>query len=137
MRIEQIARVKKELNRDANQETQIVKFDKTSDTAEHKIDAEKVNEIRSLLRRRYANRSNFRKIFKNWNKSDTGELSLSNAKEMINKFGIPINFNETRALFLSTSSRNTETLNLDEFMNLIFTENEALKVDYKNFKCII
>jgi len=137
MRIEQIAGVKKELNRDANQETQIVKFDKTSDTAEHKIDAEKVNEIRSLLRRRYANRSNFRKIFKNWNKSDTGELSLSNAKEMINKFGIPINFNETRALFLSTSSRNTETLNLDEFMNLIFTENEALKVDYKNFKCII
>ena len=54
---------------------------------------------------------------------------------MINDFGIPINFNETKALFLSSSSRkNVNTLNLAEFINLLFGENEALKIE--NFKCM-
>jgi len=95
----------------------------------------KVKEIRQALRRRYAIRSDFRKIFKEWDKNDRGEISLWNAKEMINDFGIPINFNETKALFLSSSSRkNVNSLNLAEFINLLFGDNEALKIE--NFKCI-
>ncbi len=130
-----LASEKKAKNKDAIQETQIVKIDKTSDTVEHKIDVEKINEIRFALRRRYANRTNFRKIFKDWDKTGVGEISIHNAKDMINNFGIPINYNETKALFMSTSSRDNERLDLAEFMNLIFSDNEALKFDEKAFKC--
>jgi len=54
---------------------------------------------------------------------------------MINDFGIPINFNETKALILSSSNKGEENLDLAGFMNLIFNDNEALKIDNKNFKC--
>ena len=48
---------------------------------------------------------------------------------MINRLNIPINYNETRALIASSNTRGTESLNLEEFMHLIFSDNEALKVD--------
>lgn len=83
------------------------------------------------LRRRYANRTNFRKIFKDWDQSIGGELSVYDAHSMINKLNIPINYNETRALIASSNLRGTETLNLEEFMHLIFSDNPALNVDLK------
>ena len=135
MKIEQLATEKKAKNQDTIAETQIVKLDKTQDTLDNKIDIEKIKEIRLALRRRYANRTNFRKIFKEWDKNDSGEISLRNGKEMINKFGIPINYNETRALYMSSSARNQDSLDLKEFIHLIFSDNEALKIDSKNFKC--
>lgn len=112
-----------------------INLDLIAETAENKIDVKKVNDIRLALRKRYAYRINFRKIFKDWDRNDKGEISIFDAKDMINRFGIPINFNETRALFLSCSTRNTETLNMQEFMNLISSDNEALKFDGKNFMC--
>jgi len=112
-----------------------INLDLIAETAENKIDVQKVNDIRLALRKRYAYRINFKKIFKDWDRSDKGEISIFDAKDMINRFGIPINFNETRALFLSCSTRNTETLDMQEFMNLISSDNEALKFDAKNFMC--
>ena len=53
---------------------------------------------------------------------------------MINRLNIPINYNETRALIASSNTRGTETLNLEEFMHLIFSDNEALKVDLKKLE---
>lgn len=53
---------------------------------------------------------------------------------MINRLGVPINYNETRALIASSNKRETETLNLEEFMHLIFSDNPALNIDLKNIK---
>ena len=92
------------------------------------------NYIRLALRRRYANRTNFRKIFKEWDHSISGEISVYDAHEMINAFSIPINYNETRALIASSNKRETETLNMEEFMHLIFNDNIELKVNLKALK---
>ena len=115
-------------NKEAPQETQLVKI-KAKETLDNKIDLKKIQEIRLALRRRYANRTDFRKIFKEWDLNAMGEITLYSAHDMINRLSIPINYNETRALIASSNTRGTESLNLEEFMHLIFSDNEALKVD--------
>jgi hypothetical protein len=87
------------------------------------------------LRRRYATRTNFRKIFKDWDQSAFGEINMYDAHAMINKLGVPINYNESLALIASSNLRNTNTLNLEEFMHLIFSDNPALNLDLKKLKC--
>ena len=115
-------------NKEAPQETQLVKIE-AKETLDNKIDLKKIQEIRLALRRRYASRTDFRKIFKEWDLKAIGEINLYSAHEMINRLAIPINYNETRALIASSNTRGTETLNLEEFIHLIFSDNEALKVD--------
>ena len=120
-------------NKEATQETQLVKIN-VKETLDNKIDLKKVQEIRLALRRRYANRTDFRKIFKEWDLNAIGEITVYSAHDMINRLNIPINYNETRALIASSNTRGTETLNLEEFMHLIFSDNEALKVDLKKLE---
>lgn len=115
-------------NKEAIQETQLVKIE-AKETLDNKIDLKKIQEIRLALRRRYANRTDFRKIFKEWDLNAVGEITLYSAHDMINRLSIPINYNETRALIASSNTRGTESLNLEEFIHLIFSDNEALKVD--------
>ena len=130
---EKIDRDKREKNKEAYQETQLVNIE-AEETLEGKVDIKKLQEIRLALRRRYANRTNFRKIFKEWDHSISGEISVYDAHEMINAFSIPINYNETRALIASSNKRETETLNMEEFMHLIFNDNIELKVNLKALK---
>ena len=120
-------------NKEATQETQLVKIE-AQETLDNKIDLKKIQEIRLALRRRYANRTDIRKIFKEWDLNAVGEITLYSAHDMINRLSIPINYNETRALIASSNTRGTETLNLEEFMHLIFSDNEALKVDLKKIE---
>ena len=115
-------------NKEATQETQLVKIE-AQETLDNKIDLKKIQEIRLALRRRYANRTDIRKIFKEWDLNAVGEITLYSAHDMINRLSIPINYNETRALIASSNTRGTETLNLEEFIHLIFSDNEALRVD--------
>ena len=115
-------------NKEAIQETQLVKIE-AKETLDNKIDLKKIQEIRLALRRRYANRTDFRKIFKEWDLNAVGEITLYSAHDMINRLSVPINYNETRALIASSNTRGTESLNLEEFIHLIFSDNEALKVD--------
>ena len=115
-------------NKEATQETQLVKIE-AKETLDDKIDLKKIQEIRLALRRRYASRTDFRKIFKEWDLSAVGEITVYSAHDMINRLSIPINYNETRALIASSNTRGTESLNLEEFIQLIFSDNEALKVD--------
>ena len=115
-------------NKEATHETQLVKIE-AKETLDNKIDLKKIQEIRLALRRRYASRTDFRKIFKEWDLNAVGEITLYSAHDMINRLSIPINYNETRALIASSNTRGTESLNLEEFMHLIFSDNEALKVD--------
>ena len=126
--IHKIEKEKDLKNKEATQETQLVKIN-AKETLDNKIDLKKVQEIRLALRRRYANRTDIRKIFKEWDLNAVGEITLYSAHDMINRLNIPINYNETRALIASSNTRGTESLNLEEFMHLIFSDNEALKVD--------
>ena len=115
-------------NKSAKLETQLVKLD-VNETLDNKIDLKKIQEIRFALRRRYANRTDIRKIFKEWDMNCMGEITLYSAHDMINRLNIPINYNETRALIASSNTRGTESLNLEEFIHLIFSDNEALQVN--------
>ena len=115
-------------NKSAKLETQLVKLD-VNETLDNKIDLKKIQEIRFALRRRYANRTDIRKIFKEWDMNCMGEITLYSAHDMINGLNIPINYNETRALIASSNTRGTESLNLEEFIHLIFSDNEALQVN--------
>ena len=130
---ESINKDKRDKNKEAIQETQLVNIE-AEETLEGKVDIKKLQEIRLALRRRYANRTNFRKIFKEWDHSIAGEISVYDAHEMINSLAIPINYNETRALLASSNKRGTETLNMQEFMHLIFNDNPGLTVDLKKIK---
>ena len=120
-------------NKSAKLETQLVKLE-VKETIDDKIDLKKIQEIRFALRRRYANKSDIRKIFKEWDLNCMGEITLYSAHEMINRLNIPINYNETRALIASSNTRGTETLNLEEFIHLIFSDNEALQIDLDKLK---
>ena len=133
IRQENIIKDKNKKNKEAYQETQLVNIE-AEVTLEGKVDIKKLLEIRLALRRRYANRTNFRKIFKEWDQSIGGEITVYDAHTMINNLNIPINFNETRALIASSNTRGTETLNLEEFMHLIFSDNPALDVDLSKLK---
>ncbi|MCQ2818204.1 MAG: hypothetical protein MJ252_13135 [archaeon] len=124
---ENIIKEKDMKNKEATQETQLVKIE-ASKTLEGKVDIKKILEIRLALRRRYANRKNFDAIFKQW-KTTESEITVADAHKMINALSIPININETRALIASANKRGTEGLNLNEFMDLIFSDNEALNLD--------
>ena len=50
------------------------------------------------------------------------------------RFGININFDEARVLVASADPDRSNDLNLNEFLDLIFTDNEALNVDLKFLK---
>ena len=78
---------KLERNKQADQETQLVSI-KASVTDEDKINIDKLRELTLALRRRYTNRSNFAKIFKEWDSSSNGVISISDAHKMINNFTI-------------------------------------------------
>ena len=130
--IESLFKDKNNINKEATQETQLVRIE-AKETLENKVDIKKIKDVRLALRRRYANRTHLRKLFKNWDRSNNGYISLYDAHCMINKLAIPINFNETKALISSASQ--TDHLSLEDFVNLIHNENNALNIDLKNIEC--
>ncbi len=84
-----------------------------------------------MIRRRYNSKKDYHSIFKQWNKSLNGELSPSEAQEMLSKFGISLNLNETKILLSTGSRRGKETLNLDEFIHFIFPESINYYSNYR------
>ena len=124
-KIEKLAHEKDFLNKDGDYDTKINRIN-AENTLENKVNLEKIQEVRHCLRRRYASRNNIRKIFKEWDKQNTGQINIYDAYKMINKLSIPINIDETRALVSSSNTRKTENLNMEEFMHLIYNENDAL-----------
>jgi len=128
-----IIKDKHDKNKEAFQETQLVRTH-ADVTLEDKIDINKVKDIRLTLRRRYAHRGNFRKIFKDWDIFGRGEINLYDVHTMINQMGIPINYNESLALIASSNERQTQSLNLKEFMHLIFNDNSAIDIDLKKIE---
>ncbi len=78
----------------------------TKETLENKVDLEKVKEIRKMVRRRYANRKNFAKIFSSWDKEGKGYLTIKNVHEMLNNLGIINYFIRLLKLIKSIIQRN-------------------------------
>lgn len=48
---------------------------------------------------------------------------------MMNKMGLKVNLDEARVLLVSADQDQSNTLSMKEFMDLIFSENDALNVD--------
>jgi len=108
---------------------------------DEKINLDKLKDIRNSLRKRYAGRTNVRKIFNEWDHlTYSGEIDVYEAKNMINRLGIPINYNESLALIASSNKRNTQSLNLEEFVHLIKNDDNNdnnLYFDIKSLNSII
>ena len=91
---------KEDVHAEAEQETQLVRM-KNTQTLEGKIDLSKVKDIRRALRRRYATRTNFQKIFSQWDVDSKGHITTSDIHHMMNKMGIRVNMDEASVLLTS------------------------------------
>ena len=105
------------------------------ETLENKINMDKIRDIKLMLRRRYSSRINYRKLFKEWNKSVTGEIDLYEAHQMINSFVIPLNFNETKVLIATSNKRGNDALNLEEFIEFINPNDTNVNIDLNKMTC--
>ena len=88
------------------------------------INIKKIKEVRQALRRRYGKRKNINKIFQQWAKTFPNKITVYVAYKTINSLSIPINYNKAKAFIASGSNFGNEYLNIEEFSNLIFSENE-------------
>jgi len=60
-------------------------------TKDEFVDLNKIRDLRRALRRRYANRTNFQKIFSQWDRTNRGEIDSGDIKHMCSKMGLTIN----------------------------------------------
>ncbi|CAD8211829.1 unnamed protein product [Paramecium octaurelia] len=125
-----LANQKMEENAKGIQETQLVGLENKV-TLEGKVDLEKVRDIKRSIRRRYANRKNFQKIFNSWDEDANGAISVKNLYNMVNRMGININQDEAKVLLASADKDGSNDLGMDEFMDLIFNDKDILNVDLK------
>jgi hypothetical protein len=58
-------------------------------------------------------------------------MSKEDAIKIIRKLEIPIKYNEGTALLSTANVKDIESLNLQEFINLIFFDNPQLDIDLK------
>jgi Ca2+-binding EF-hand superfamily protein len=98
----------------------------------NQVNMEKVREIKRAIRRRYANRKNIRKIFNMWDEDSNGVVSVKNVHNMCNKMGFNINIPEATVLLATADQDRSNDLTLDEFLNLIFIDNDAINLKNAN-----
>ena len=60
-----------------------------------------------------------------------GALDAEDVYNMVNRLGIHVNQEEASVLLASADKNKDQRLSMDEFMDLIFSNNEALNVDLK------
>lgn len=72
-----------------------------------------VKDIRRALRRKYASRSNIDRIFEQWDRKNTGEVSAEDICAGLNKIGIRASLEEATAL--KASATKGTNLNLKQF----------------------
>ena len=125
-KLDKLSKDKKKINKNVIQETQLVKLN-TNHTMDNIINIKKIKEIRQFLRRRYGNRKNINKIFQQWAKTFPNKITVYDAYKMLNSLYIPINYNEARTFIASGSNFGNEYINLEEFSNLIFNDDEKFK----------
>jgi Ca2+-binding EF-hand superfamily protein len=74
---------------------------KMKQTEDDFVDLSKIRDLRRALRRRYANRTNFQKIFSQWDRKNAGQVDAADIKHMCGKMGLTVNDQESRLLMLS------------------------------------
>jgi hypothetical protein len=96
-----------------------------------KVSKERLNMIKNKINNRLFTHKNTKNIFLNWQKNylNNRELSIYDLHSIINDLGIPINFNESFALITSANKRNSNTLNYDEFKDLLLNEDKKIDID--------
>jgi Ca2+-binding EF-hand superfamily protein len=119
-------------NRRAAKETQLVKTYPSPSLGEPVLS--KVAEIRRMLRRRYQNHSDVKKIFKNWDLSCLGAIRPIDVLTMMAKLGMPVSLEEASQLVASACKSKAGKLSLCEFMELVHDDNDQLNVDISNLK---
>jgi len=112
----------------ASTETQLVHLS-AGRTMEGKVDLKKIVDIRRSIRRRYANRTDFRKIFNAWDRESLGVLRTEDVHDMVNKIGVQVNLDEARVLLATANKSMTGVLSLPEFLELIFDDSDKINVD--------
>ena len=128
-----LATQKIEENAKGIQETQLVGLENKT-TLEGKVDLEKVRDIKRAIRRRYANRKNFQKIFNLWDEDANGAISVKNLYNMVQKLGITINTDEAHVLLASADKDKSNDLKMDEFLDLIFNDKDVLNINLKQLE---
>lgn len=81
----------------------------------------KIRDIRRAIRRRYANRSNFQKLFTQWDSNSKGSISVNDVYKMVNKMGVKVNKDEAHVLLITADADKNNELSMQEFMDLIFS----------------
>lgn len=122
-KIEKLSKDKKRLNKNTIQETQLVKI-KAQSTDNNLVNIKKIKEIKLAIRRRYGNMKNIHKIFQLWARSFPNKITIEDTYKMINSLNIPINYNEAKAFIALGSNYGKDFLNIEEFSNLIFNDDE-------------
>jgi Ca2+-binding EF-hand superfamily protein len=114
----------------AEQETQLVNLEFKS-SLEGKVDLKKVRDIRRAIRRRYTTRKNVTKLFHAWDLKQQKNIDTEDVMNMVKKIGIKVNKNEAYVLLKSADVNGDDALDIEEFINLIHSPNEALDVDLR------
>ena len=86
----------------------------------------KVQDIIRALRRRYASRSNVQHIFKDWDASGKGYIGADDIQSMLSKMGLFLNKDEAEMMLISIDENGDQKVSLNEFLDLVFTQNDAL-----------
>ena len=138
IRIDKLAKEKKFLNKNANNETQLVKIN-AHKTQDDFINIDKIKEITMALRRRYGNRTDANKIFNIWARTFKNKITVYDAYKMLNYLNIPANYNEAKAFIASGSNSGADFMNIEEFSNMIFDDNlgQYLKESKNDEKILI
>ena len=91
-------------------------------------DEKRLKELRRNVQDKLFSHKNIQNIFVSWQKNylKNNELSVFDLHKKINELGIPLSYNEAIGLISLANKRNTNSLNLDEFKNLFFVDNDKI-----------
>ena len=97
------------------------------------VDERHLRDIRRVLRRKYASRTNLHRIFAQWDKGDKGGISPEDLFNGLNKIGIAATLDEAAALHGAATQTDADpNLSLQEFSDLLFSGDETLNVALKD-----
>ena len=100
---------------------------------EHTVDKKHIMDIRRVLRRKYASRTNLHRIFSQWDRGMKGGISVQDLFHGLNKVGLLTTLDEATALHAQATQTDTDpNLSLQEFSDLLFSNDETLQVDLKH-----
>ena len=97
------------------------------------VDERHLRDIRRVLRRKYASRTNLHRIFAQWDKVDKGGITPEDLFNGLNKIGIAATLDEAAALHGAATQTDADpNLSLQEFSDLLFSGDETLNVALKD-----